>query len=68
MSFYTEIKVFRWELLKGKGGGHYCGGVTADSGYSHGLPAGSPGPQEGRVSEWTTADQIGTTHHTPGPQ
>ena len=41
---------------------------SAESGYSRGLPAGSPGPREGRASEWTTPDQIGTTHHTLGPQ
>ena len=45
-----------------------CGGGAADNGYSHGLPAGTPGPRDGRVSEWTTPYQIGTTHHTPGPQ
>ena len=36
--------------------------------YSRGLPAGSPGPREGHASEWTTPDQIGTTHHTLGLQ
>ena len=45
-----------------------CGGGAADKGYSHGLSAGTPGLQEGHVNEWTTPDQIGTTHHTPGLQ
>ena len=46
-------------------GGH-CVVLTLE--YSHGLPAGSQGPQGGHVSGWTSSDQIGTTHHTPGPQ
>ena len=48
---------------------HILGGtVHRESGYSRGLPGGSPGPQEGRASEWTTPDRIGTTHHTLGLQ
>ena len=44
----------------------HCSGT--DTGYSHGLLEGSPHLREGRVSEWTTPGQIGTTHYTPGPQ
>ena len=47
---------------------HMLWWCRAESGYSRGLPAGSPGPREGRASEWTTPDQIGTTRHTLGLQ